>query len=183
MLIVVTPKPKSPGSRTPSPKSTTSKTSKTPKPSKTKPTKTKTKPHSQQQPHHAPDIWKDSYKALLHDTAGAKSLAKLTKKLKEAIEAQSGGAQSGRVSKELNLRSNDGYKQLRTLIDARCVELNKKKLASSKAASVCGNLLRLKDAVGAATSAGGPYVAIPVAALFMVFSVSFFHLCKLRVMI
>ncbi len=174
MLIVVTPKSKSPGSRTPSPKSTTSKTSKTPKPSKPKPTRTK-KPPSQQQPHHAPDIWKDSYKALLHDTAGAKSLAKLTKKLKEAIEAQGVKAQGGGggVSKELNLRSTDGYKQLRTLIDARCVELNKKKLASSKAASVCGNLLRLKDAVGAATSAGGPYVAIPVAALFMVFSVSF----------
>ena len=139
------PKPKSP-STTINKNTTTNNNNKT------------TKNSNSQKTPNAPDLWKQAYKALNQTPQGAKSLQKLQKKLKEAIGQ----------GPELHLRSADGYKHLRALIDARSAELKK----DSKAASVCANMLRLKDLVGVATSVAGPYVAIPTAALFMVFSVS-----------
>ena len=105
------------------------------------------------------NLWKEAYKALCDDEQGKDRVHKLNKKLR---------IQLGRPN--LNLRSDDGYKHLLALINDRSRVLSNNK-SSSKVASICDNMLRIKDLVATGASVGGPYVAIPAAALFLVFSV------------
>lgn len=109
---------------------------------------------------HAQNLWKEAYKALCDDDQGRDRLHKLNKRLR---------VQLGKP--KLNLRSEDGYKELLGLINTKSQKLLSNKKSSSKMAIVCDNMLRIKDLVAMGASVGGPYVAIPAAALFLVFSV------------
>ncbi|KAF2109959.1 ankyrin repeat-containing domain protein [Lophiotrema nucula] len=108
----------------------------------------------------APNLWKEAYKALSEDEKGKERLRKLNVIIKEQL---------GKPN--LKLRSDDGYKQLLTLIDMKAKELKASK-ASEKVGKICDNMLRIQDLVSAGVNVGGPYVAIPASALFLAFSMN-----------
>jgi hypothetical protein len=109
-----------------------------------------------------PNLWKEAYSALKDDEKGNERLSKLNEILKQEI---------GKPN--IKIRSEDGYKQLQALINKRSQSLAASK-SSDKVGKICDNMLRIEELVAAGASVGGPYVAIPAAALFLAFSVCFF---------
>jgi hypothetical protein len=103
-------------------------------------------------------LWEEAYNALNHEEKGKSRLLKLSNILKNEL---------GKPN--LKLRSETGYQKLQTLIDSKSKRLAKSK--SSKAGLVCDTMLKIQDLVAAGANVGGPYVAIPAAALFLAFSV------------
>jgi len=108
-----------------------------------------------------PNLWKEAYTALSEDEKGKERLRKLSAILKEQL---------GKPN--LRLRSEDGCKQLQGLISKRSQELTANK-SSEKVGKICDSMVAIQDLVAAGANVGGPYVAIPAAALFVVFSVCF----------
>ncbi|KAL5121668.1 Ankyrin repeats (3 copies) [Pleosporales sp. CAS-2024a] len=106
---------------------------------------------------HAVKLWKEAYMALTGDKEKQARLVKLKTILKKEVG-----------SPNIKLRSEAGYQKLQALIDAKSKSLQKSK--TSKISSICENMLKCQDLVSAGAGAGGPYVAIPVAALFLAFS-------------
>jgi hypothetical protein len=104
-----------------------------------------------------PSLWKEAYAALAEDDKGKERLHKLNVILREQL---------GKPN--LKVRSEDGYKQLQTLIKKRSQELVASK-SSEKVGKICDNMIQ--ELVSAGTNVAGPYVAIPAAALFLAFSV------------
>jgi hypothetical protein len=106
-----------------------------------------------------PNLWKEAYSALSDDEKGKERLTRLNEILKQEI---------GKPN--LKIRSEDGYKQLQALINKRSQSLTASK-GSEKVGKICNNMLRIEELVAAGANVGGPYVAIPAAALFLAFSV------------
>jgi hypothetical protein len=92
-----------------------------------------------------PNLWKEAYNALSEDEKGKERLRKLNDILKRELGTPN-----------IKMRSEDGYKRLQT---------------SDKVNKICTNMLRIEELVAAGANVGGPYVAIPAAALFLAFSV------------
>jgi hypothetical protein len=105
------------------------------------------------------NLWREAYSALGDDDKGKERLHKLNDILKQEI---------GKPN--IKIRSEDGYKQLQTLISKRAQSLAASK-SSEKVGKICNNMLRIEELVAAGANVGGPYVAIPAAALFLAFSV------------
>ncbi|OAL50967.1 ankyrin [Pyrenochaeta sp. DS3sAY3a] len=108
----------------------------------------------------APNLWKEAYNALNAEEKGEQRLRKLHAIIKEQLGKP-----------KLKLRSGDGYKQLFALIQKKSKRLEASK-SSEKVGKVCDNMLRIQDLVAAGVNVGGPYVAIPAAALFLAFSMN-----------
>lgn len=108
---------------------------------------------------HGPNLWKEAYNALNEDGKGKERLHKLNVILKQELNKP-----------KLKIRSQDGYKQLLTLINKRSQELAATK-SSEKVGKICDNMLTIQELVAAGANVAGPYVAIPAAALFLAFSV------------
>ncbi|KAI8940929.1 hypothetical protein NX059_002185 [Plenodomus lindquistii] len=106
-----------------------------------------------------PNVWKEAYQALRDDEEGKEQLHKLNKKLRVQVNKP-----------KLNLRSKEGYQQLFTLIEEKSQALSNGTKTSGKMTVICDNMLRIKDLVATGASVGGPYIAIPAAALFLAFS-------------
>lgn len=106
-----------------------------------------------------PNLWKEAYSALSEDDKGKERLHRLNSILKEQLNKPN-----------LKLRSEDGYKQLQALISKRSNDLAASK-SSDKVGKICDNMMTIQDLVAAGANVGGPYVAIPAAALFLAFSV------------
>ncbi|KAF2823691.1 ankyrin [Ophiobolus disseminans] len=104
------------------------------------------------------NLWKEAYNALNEDEKGKERLHKLNVILKEQLGKP-----------KLKVRSEDGYKQLQGLINKRSQELSASK-SSEKVGKICDNMMAIQELVAAGANVGGPYVAIPAAALFVVFS-------------
>jgi hypothetical protein len=105
------------------------------------------------------NLWREAYSALSDDEKGKERLHKLNDILKQEI---------GKPN--IKIRSEDGYKQLQALINKRSQSLAATK-TSEKVGKICDNMLRIEELVAAGANVGGPYVAIPAAALFLAFSV------------
>jgi hypothetical protein len=110
-----------------------------------------------------PNLWKEAYTALSDDEKGKERLHKLNGILREQLGKP-----------KLKVRSEDGSKQLQALISKRSQELAASK-SSEKVGKICDNMLAIQELVAAGANVGGPYVAIPAAALFVVFSVCLFN--------
>lgn len=108
---------------------------------------------------HTTNLWKEAYNALNDDEKGKERLHKLHKIIKEQLGKP-----------KLKLRSEDGYKQLSALIQKESKKLQASK-SSEKVGKICDNMLKIQELVAAGVNVGGPYVAIPAAALFLAFSV------------
>ncbi len=107
----------------------------------------------------APNLWKQAYQALNDEDKGRERLAKLITILK------------GELGKpNMKLRSDDGYKQLLSMIETKARKLENSK-SVEKVGRICSKMMKFQDIVAAGAGVGGPYVAIPAAALFTVFSV------------
>jgi hypothetical protein len=106
-----------------------------------------------------PNLWKEAYSALNEDDKGKERLHKLNVILKDQIGKP-----------RLRVRSDDGYKQLQVLIREKSQSLAAGK-SSEKFGKVGNNMLAIQELVSAGVNVGGPYVAIPAAALFLAFSV------------
>jgi hypothetical protein len=106
-----------------------------------------------------PNLWKEAYNALSEDEKGKERLRKLNDILKRELGTPN-----------IKMRSEDGYKRLQTLINQRSQSLASSK-TSDKVNKICTNMLRIEELVAAGANVGGPYVAIPAAALFLAFSV------------
>jgi hypothetical protein len=109
-----------------------------------------------------PNLWKEAYNALSDDEKGKERISRLHEILKQEI---------GKPN--IRIRSEDGYKQLQALINKRSQSLAASK-GSEKVGKICDNMLRIEELVAAGANVGGPYVAIPAAALFLAFSVCVF---------
>jgi hypothetical protein len=105
------------------------------------------------------NLWREAYSALGDDDKGKERLHKLNDILKQEIGKP-----------HIKIRSEDGYKQLQALISKRSQSLAASK-SSEKVGKICNNMLRIEELVAAGANVGGPYVAIPAAALFLAFSV------------
>ena len=106
-----------------------------------------------------PNLWKEAYGALSDDEKGKERLQRLNLIIKTQLGQP-----------KLKLRSEDGYKQLSALIRKKSKDLEASK-SSEKVGRICDHMLTIQDLVAAGANVGGPYVAIPAAALFMAFSV------------
>jgi hypothetical protein len=107
----------------------------------------------------SPNLWKEAYSALNDDDKGKERLHKLNAILKEQLGKP-----------KLKVRSEDGYKQLQSLIRKRSQALAASR-SSEKVGKICDNMLIIQELVAAGANVAGPYVAIPAAALFLAFSV------------
>lgn len=112
--------------------------------------------------HKTPDLWQEAYKALEHSEEGKERLPRLN----EILRIQLG-------KPKLKIRSAEGLKELQTMIIKKAQELAAKQASGkmTKAGKAFENMAVIKDIVGQGLSAGGPYTAIPAAALFLAFSV------------
>lgn len=108
---------------------------------------------------HPPNLWKEAYNALNDDEKGKERLHKLNKIIREQLGKP-----------KLKIRSEDGYKQLFALIQKKSKSLEASR-SSEKVGKICDNMLTIQELVAAGVNVGGPYVAIPAAALFLAFSV------------
>lgn len=108
-----------------------------------------------------PNLWKEAYNALRHDEKGKERLDKLNDILREQLGKP-----------QLKLRSESGFKELQAMISKKSQELAAKP-SSEKVGIICNNMLKVEELVSTAANVGGPYVAIPAAALFLAFSVCF----------
>lgn len=107
------------------------------------------------------NLWKQAYKALNDEEKGRERLHKLNMVLKEELGKP-----------KMKLRSEDGYNQLLGLIQGKARQMQNSK-STEKIGRICKNMMAVQDIVAAGANVGGPYVAIPAAALFLAFSVSF----------
>jgi hypothetical protein len=98
------------------------------------------------------NLWREAYSALGDDDKG-----------NDILKQEIG-------KPNIKIRSEDGYKQLQALISKRAQSLAASK-SSEKVGKICSNMLRIEELVAAGANVGGPYVAIPAAALFLAFSV------------
>lgn len=113
-----------------------------------------------------PNLWKQAYQALNDEDKGGERLQKLNTLLKQEL---------GKPN--IKLRSDDGYRELLDMIQKKARKVENKK-STEKIGAICSNMMKIEDIVAAGTNVGGPYVAIPVAALFSVFAVSqSIHMC------
>lgn len=113
-------------------------------------------------------LWKQAYQALNDEEKGRERLHKLNTMLKQEL---------GRPN--IKLRSDDGYRELFGMIQKKARRLESKR-STEKTGAICSNMTKIQDIVAAGANVGGPYVAIPIAALFSVFAVSMFmHTCTL----
>jgi hypothetical protein len=107
----------------------------------------------------SPNLWREAYKALYTDEEEKEHMQKLQAKLRQRLNKPT-----------LDLRTQDGYKKLLKFINNEGDMLKAKK-RPEKFHKVSHNMLQVKDLVEAGVAVAGPYVAIPAAALFLVFSV------------
>lgn len=107
-----------------------------------------------------PNLWKQAYQALNDEEKGRERLHKVNTMLKEEL---------GKPN--IKLRSDEGYQQLLGMIQIKARKLESKK-GVDKIGQICSHMMKFQDIVAAGAGVGGPYVAIPAAALFSVFSVS-----------
>lgn len=117
-------------------------------------------PVSSKSTENGPNLWKEAYRALKDDEKGRERLQRLNIVIKEQLG-----------NPKLKLRSEDGYKQLLGLIQEKAQSLEQSK-SSEKVGKICKNMMSIQELVTAGANVGGPYVAIPAAALFLAFSVS-----------
>lgn len=106
-----------------------------------------------------PDLWREAYKALYADNAEKEHMQKLQAKLRKRLNQP-----------DLDLKTDKGYKVMLSFINKQGSKMESKK-RPERFSKVAHNMLVIKELFGAGAAVGGPYVAIPVAALFMVFSV------------
>jgi HD-GYP domain-containing protein (c-di-GMP phosphodiesterase class II) len=106
-----------------------------------------------------PNLWREAYKALYTDEEEKDHMQKLQAKLRQRLN-----------NPTLNLKTEDGYKKLLKFISKEGAMLEAKK-RPERFHKVLQNILEIKGLVEAGAAVGGPYVAIPAAALFLVFSV------------
>lgn len=106
-----------------------------------------------------PNLWKQAYQALNDEEKGRERLHKLNSMLKQEL---------GKPG--IKLRSDDGYKQLLGMIQTKARKLESKK-SVDKIGRICSKMMKFEDIVATGAGIAGPYVAIPAAALFSVFSV------------
>jgi hypothetical protein len=106
-----------------------------------------------------PNLWREAYKALYTDEEEKDHMQKLQAKLRQRLN-----------NPTLNLKTEDGYKKLLKFISKEGAMLEAKK-RPERFHKVSQNMLEIKSLVEAGAAVGGPYVAIPAAALFLVFSV------------
>jgi hypothetical protein len=109
---------------------------------------------------HKSDLWLQAYEELKDEDKGKEKLRKLEKLLVEKLKKPG-----------VKLRSEEGYQQLRGMIKDKAQKLESKK-GIDKTESLFKNMMLFQDIVAAGAGVGGPYVAIPAAALFSVFTVS-----------
>jgi hypothetical protein len=106
-----------------------------------------------------PNLWKEAYQALYEDSEEKNQMQKLQVKLRKRLN-----------DPNLDLRSELGYRKMTRFIKTAGDKIATKK-RPERFSRVCQQMLQVKDLVGAGLAAGGPYAAIPAAALFLVFSV------------
>lgn len=123
---------------------------------------TKSSKHGKAKKHKSPTtLWQEAYDALAEDEKGKERLQKLSNIIKDQIGKP-----------KLKIRSDDGYAALSSLIQEKAKKLEDDK-SSDKVDKITSNMMMIQDLVGAAAGVGGPYVALPAAALFLAFSVSY----------
>jgi hypothetical protein len=106
-----------------------------------------------------PNLWKEAYQALYEDSEEKGQMQKLQFKLRKRLNEPT-----------LDLKSELGHKKMLGFINTAGEKLAAKK-RPERFNKICQHLLQIKELVGAGTAVGGPYIAIPAAALFLVFSV------------
>lgn len=106
-------------------------------------------------------LWKQAYETLKTEDKGRERLHKLNTKLKQELGKP-----------DLKLRSDDGYRELLSMIQKKARKLESKK-STEKVGTVCSNMMKVESIVAAGANVGGPYIAIPAAALFCAFAVSY----------
>jgi hypothetical protein len=106
-----------------------------------------------------PHLWEEAYQALYEDSEEKHQMQKLQTKLRDRLN-----------NPTLDLRSELGYKKITAFINTAGDKIAAKK-RPERFSKVCEHMIQIKDLVGAGSAAGGPYAAIPAAALFLVFSV------------
>jgi hypothetical protein len=109
---------------------------------------------------HTSTFWKQAYEELNDEDKGREKLQKLDSLLTEKLQKPG-----------VKLRSEEGYQQLRGMINDKAHQLERKK-GVEKSGNLFKNMMLFQDIVAAGAGAGGPYVAIPAAALFSTFTVS-----------
>jgi hypothetical protein len=109
--------------------------------------------------HNEPDLWKEAYQALYEDDEEKGQMQKLQTKLRKRLNDPT-----------LDLGSELGYKKMISFINVAGDKIATKK-HPERFSKVCQHMLQIKELVGAGVAVGGPYAAIPAAALFLVFSV------------
>ena len=109
---------------------------------------------------HKSNFWKQAYKELNNEDKGKEKLQKLDRLLTEKLQRPG-----------LKLQSEEGYQLLRGMINDNARQIESRKDVD-KTESFLKNMKLFQDIVAAGAGAGGPYVAIPVAALFSAFAVS-----------
>ncbi|KAJ4353074.1 hypothetical protein N0V95_003669 [Ascochyta clinopodiicola] len=112
------------------------------------------------------NIHEQAYEALKDDEKGRERLQKLNSIIKEQLGKP-----------KLKLRSEDGYKQLLKLIHKKAESLEQSK-SSEKVGRICKNMMSIQELVAAGANVGGPYIAIPAAALFLAFSMNQIYLSE-----
>ncbi|KAF2630451.1 ankyrin [Macroventuria anomochaeta] len=112
------------------------------------------------------NLWKQAYQALNDEEKGRERLHKLNTMLKQEL---------GKPN--MKLRSKDGYKQLSDMIQRKARQLEDSK-STEKIGRICSNMMKFQDIVAAGANVGGPYVAIPAAALFSAFSMNEIYMAE-----
>lgn len=105
------------------------------------------------------NLWKQAYQGLSEHPERGPRLEKLKALLKRDLGKP-----------HIKLRSDDGVRELLGLMEEKKRQLERKK-STAKIQAACSHINNVKEVFGAAADVGGPYVAIPVAALFFVFAV------------
>ena len=105
------------------------------------------------------NLWKQAYQGLSEHPERGPRLEKLKALLKQDLGKP-----------HIRLRSDDGVRELLSLMEEKKRQVESKK-STAKIQAACSHINSIKDVFGAAADVGGPYVAIPVAALFSVFAV------------
>lgn len=108
---------------------------------------------------HTSNLWKQAYQGLSEHPERGPRLEKLKALLKRDLGKP-----------HIKPRSNDGVHELLCLVEVKKRQVESKK-STEKIQAACSHMNKVKDVFGAAADVGGPYVAIPVAALFSVFAV------------
>jgi hypothetical protein len=106
-----------------------------------------------------PNLWREAYKSLYAENGEKEHMQKVQAKLRKRLNQP-----------DLDLKTDEGYNVMVSFISKQGSKMESKK-RPERFSKVSQNMIAMKDLFGAGAAVGGPYVAIPVAALFMVFSV------------